>query len=113
MSHLVSSRADSGSAVPFQLEDPFGHCGGDLVEFLFSVVSGLDPKSAGGAFSESSDAASSWEAAHRLGWFEESSKSQGVGLYPAAQRKAVGGVSAGLRSGAQPGGVSLGSLEES
>jgi len=113
VSHLVSSRTDSSSAVSFQLEDAFGDGGSDLVEFLLSVVPGIDPKSTGGAFSQSSDAPSSWKAVDHLGWLEEPPKRDGPGLCAQAQRKAVGGVFAGLCSGAQSGGIPLGILETS
>src|SRR5207253_6276203 len=85
--------------------------GRDLVEFLFSPLSQHDSQPAGDRVPHPPATPSARQAADRLGWPAESPQPNGVGLRAPAARALVVGVSAGLRSGTEPGRVPVGALE--
>ena len=105
LSYLGTARADAGLAISLQLENAIGYGRCNLVEFLLSHLSRLDPQPAGGGVSRTSSAASSGKTADCLGWFTKPPQSHGVGLRAAAAWTIVSGVPAGLRPGAESGGV--------
>src|SRR5213075_2306073 len=83
----------------------------DLVELLFSPLSQHDSQPAGDRVPHPPATPSARQAADRLGWPAESPQPNGVGLRAPAARALVVGVSAGLRSGTEPGRVPVGALE--
>src|SRR5438132_1620778 len=99
------------AAIRFQLEDAVGDGGRDLVELLLSPLSRHDSQPAGDRVPHPPATPSARQAADRLGWPAESPQPNGVGLRAPAARALVVGVSAGLRSGTEPGRVPVGALE--
>src|SRR5437016_4624694 len=111
LSYLGTARADAGLAISLQLENAIGYGRCNLVEFLLSHLSRLDPQPAGGGVSRTSSAAPSGKTADCLGRSTKPPQSHGVGLRAAAAWTIVSGVPAGLRPGAESGGVPLVALE--
>src|SRR2546425_3385765 len=107
----AATRTDAGAAISLQLEDAVGDGGRDLVELLFSPLSQHDSQPAGDRVPHPPATPSARQAADRLGWPAESPQPNGVGLRAPAARALVVGVSAGLRSGTEPGRVPVGALE--
>ncbi len=111
MPHLGAAGTDAGAAISLQLEELVSHCGGDVVEFLLSLVSGSHPQCADHRVSHSSPAPHSRQAHDCLGWATRASQPCRVGVCTAAARTSVAGVSSGLRPGTKPGRVSVVALE--
>src|SRR5271166_5804042 len=109
--HLGAARADAGVAMSLQLEDAVGGGGGDVVEFLLPAVSRRHPQPADHPVSRASAAPHSRQAADRLGRAAGASQPRGVGVREPAARALVAGVPARLCAGAEPGGVSVVTLE--
>jgi len=110
---LVSSGANSCSAISFQLEDDFRNCRHHLVDFLFPAVSRNDPESASCGIPYSSDAPYPWRSSRHLGWSSQPSQSSGPGLCKSIGWTDRDRISAGLCSGTQSGRIHLGPLETS
>src|SRR5579883_1775009 len=109
--NLGPARTDAGAAVPLQLEDVVGDGRGDVVELLFSSVSGKHSQPAGGGVSGTSAAPHRWQVAGGVGRIAESPQQAGVGVCTPTERQVMAGVSSRLCSGTQSGGVFVGTLE--
>ena len=77
---MVPSWANTGTSVPFQLEDDFGDRGYHMVDFLLSAFSGNNPESTGCGIPYSSDAANPRRSSCDLGWAPKPSESDGQGF---------------------------------
>ena len=108
-----SAGTDAGAAISLQLAHALGYGGSDLVEFLFSAVSGHHSQSAGGGVPHASAAPSFRECLGDLGWSPGTPKPIGAGVCGGTTRAAAGGVFAGVCAGTQPRGISVGVLETS
>src|SRR6266851_1881498 len=109
---LGAARTNSGAAISFQLEGALGRGGDHLVELLLPPLSHDHSRAAGGRFSRSSLAPPFGQAAGGLGRTADTSGPRGQRLYRRAAGTACNPMAAGLRPGAQSGGVHLGLLEK-
>ena len=103
---LGATRTDAGAAISLQLIDAVSNGGRDLVDFYFRLNRGTSDR-----FPWPPAVPSARQAAYRLGWPAESPQPNGLRFRAPAVRAGGVGVFADLRSGTEPGRVSVGALE--
>lgn len=110
---MGTARADTDFAVSLQLENLVGYCGDYLVEHLLSAVSWNDSQRAGGGVSSPFAATCPRKTLGHLGWAQKSSQQAREEFCSDEEETLGAGISSGLRSGTEPGGIHLGLYEAS
>ena len=109
--HLGAQSTDAGAAVPLQLEDAFGYGRGHLVELLLPSLSWRHSFAAGDPVPRPSALPHTREVVDRLGRIGSAPQRRSLGLHPPTARPDLDRVSARLRSGTEPGRISVVPLE--
>ena len=99
---MGTAGTNAGVAIPLQLENVVGDGGGDVVELLFSTVSGRHPLATDHRVPHPSAAAHFRQPAHRLGWSAGPPQPGSLGVYWPAAWPYLGGVPTGVCAGTQP-----------
>jgi hypothetical protein len=109
--YLGPEGTDTGAAVPLQLEDAFGYGRRHLVELLLPSLSWHRSFAAGDPVPRPSALPRTRKVVDRLGRIGSAPQRRSLGLHPPTARPDLDRVSASLRSGTEPGRISVVPLE--